>query len=101
MASIEKIASALRSIATPGMKPRALRAAVRERYPDASKKELARAAFYALTDASPADRETHSELHNFALAERIADDNADAVHRAGKLKKKKRPRDADGTSPLQ
>ncbi|MCJ2072585.1 hypothetical protein MKK75_27990 [Methylobacterium sp. J-030] len=82
------------------MKPKALRAAVRERYPDASKKELARAAFYALTEASSADQETHSELHNFALAERMADDKAVEVHRAGKLKKK-RPRDADGKSPMQ
>ena len=53
MASIEEIAATLRSIATPGMKPKALRAAIRERYPEANKKEIVRAAFYAMTETSP------------------------------------------------
>lgn len=87
MASIQEIAAALRSTATPGMKPKALRTAIREKFPDASKKEIVRAAFYALADASTAD--SNSELHTFALAERIAEENSDEVLRVSKRKKKK------------
>ena len=87
MASIQEIAAALRSTATPGMKPKALRTAIREKFPDASKKEIVRAAFYALADASAAD--SNSELHTFALAERIAEENSDEVLRVSKRKKKK------------
>ncbi len=97
MAAIQEIASALRSIATPGMKPKALRSAIKERYPGATKKEIVRAAFYAVVEAAPAGQDTRSELHNFALTERIAGDNADEVLRVGKLKKK-RNRNADGRS---
>lgn len=70
MASIEEIAATLRSVATPGMKPKALRAAIRERYPEASKKEIVRAAFYAVT-------------------ERAGDEDADAAPKVGKRKKKR------------
>ncbi len=85
MPSISEIALALRSIAAPGMKPKALRAAIRQRYPDVSKKEIVRAAFYAVTEES-----SSSELHDFALAERIAEDNAGEVLRVTKRKKKRR-----------
>lgn len=84
MASIQEIAAALRSIAEPGMKPKTLRAAIRERYPDVSKKEIVRAAFYAVTEEP-----STSELHDFALAERIAQDNAGEVLRISKRKKKR------------
>jgi hypothetical protein len=87
MASIEEIATALRSVATPGMKPKAMRAAIREKFPDASKKEIVRAAFYALAESSTAGSD--SELHSFALAERIAEENTDEVLRVSKRKKKK------------
>ncbi|AIQ91424.1 MULTISPECIES: hypothetical protein [Methylobacterium] len=92
MASIQEIALALRSIATPGMKPKALRAAIRERYPDVSKKEIVRAAFYAVTEEPSA-----SELHHFALTERIAEDNDGEVLRVSK-RKKKRHADAEKRS---
>jgi hypothetical protein len=94
MASIEAIAATLRSIATPGMKPKAIRFAIRERHPEASKKEIVRAAFYAVTEASPVDQGATPELHNFALAERIAEDNADVVLMTSKRKKRHRA-DAD------
>lgn len=93
MASIQEIAAALRSIAKPGMKPKALRAAIRERYPDVSKKEIVRAAFFAVTEEPSA-----SELHDFALAERIAQDNQGEVLRVSK-RKKKRHDDAERRSP--
>lgn len=100
MASIEEIASALHAIAKPGMKPKALRTAIRQKYPDVTKKEVVRAAFYALTEPSPAQHGAHDELHNFALAERIAEDNADEVLRVSKLKKKKKhAADSDGKTP--
>lgn len=92
MASIQEIALARRSIATPGMKPKALRAAIRERYPDVSKKEIVRAAFYAVTEEPSA-----SELHHFALTERIAEDNDGEVLRVSK-RKKKRHADAEKRS---
>lgn len=91
MASVEQIADTLRKIATPGMKPKAIRSAIRERHPEASKKEIVRAAFYAVTDAPGAAEGTTAELHGFALAERIAEDNADTVLKVSKRKKKKRP----------
>lgn len=98
MASIEEIAATLRSIAAPGMKPKAIRIAVRERHPEASKKEIVRAAFYAVTDTPPAGQAATAELHTFALAERVAEDNADVVLKTSKRKKKKRTSEAAGRS---
>ncbi len=63
-----------------------------ERYPDVSKKEIVRAAFYAVTEEPSA-----SELHHFALTERIAQDNDGEVLRVGK-RKKKRQADAEKRS---
>jgi hypothetical protein len=99
MSSTEEIAATLRSIATPGMKPKAIRAAVRERHPDATKKEIVRAAFFAVMESSSASDGTSAELHNFALVERVAEENADVVVRVGKRKKKKRLADAVDTPP--
>lgn len=90
MASIREIADTLKEIAAPGMKPKAIRSAIRERHPEASKKEIVRAAFYAVTEAPAAPEGATAELHDFALAERIAEDNADVVLKVSKRKKKKR-----------
>ncbi|MGE8126675.1 hypothetical protein ACQKQD_06815 [Methylobacterium sp. NPDC080182] len=90
MASIREIADTLKEIAAPGMRPKAIRSAIRERHPDASKKEIVRAAFYAVTEAPAASAGATAELHDFALAERIAEDNADVVLKVSKRKKKKR-----------
>lgn len=51
MTSIEVLSATLRRVAAPCMAPKALRAAVREQHPEASKKDVVRAAFYALIDA--------------------------------------------------
>ena len=88
MASIQEIAATLRSIAAPGMKPKAIRSAIREKHREASKKEIVRAAFYAVTESAQEGQNATSELHNFALAERIADENADTVSKISKRKKK-------------
>ena len=87
MASIEELANTLRGVAVSGMKPKALLAAVRERHPEATKKEVVRAAFYALAEGQGGD---HGELHSFALAERAVDD--DEPVKAAKLRKKKKDR---------
>lgn len=67
------------------MKPMALLAAVRERHPEAIKKEVVRAAFYALAEGRSGD---HGDLHSFALTERTVDD--DEPVKAVKLRKKRR-----------
>lgn len=89
MASIEELANTLRGVAASGMKPKALLAAVREKHPDATKKEVVRAAFYALAEGQTGD---HGELHSFALSGRGADD--DEPVKAAKLRKKKKDRKA-------
>ena len=94
MTSIKAIAETLKEIAAPGMKPRAIRAAIRERHPEASKKEIVRAAFYAVTETPASAEGATAELHDFALAERIAEDNADVVLKVSKRKRKKRSSNA-------
>lgn len=74
MALIEALSATLRSLAAPGMTPKALRVALREKHPDASRKDVVRAAFYALIAAQPRDGGGLDELHSFALAERLPDD---------------------------
>jgi hypothetical protein len=90
MASIQELAAALKRVATPGMKPKALRAAIRELHPDASKKEIVRAAFYAVAEVSPSDHHGVAELHEFALVERGSDDEPATVATVGKPRKKHR-----------
>lgn len=72
MASIEELASTLQDLAGPGLKRRELIAAVREKHPKASKKDIVRAAFFALTSSVEGDVERAERLHDFALNERAA-----------------------------
>jgi hypothetical protein len=74
MATIEQLAATLQGAAGPGIKRKELIAAVREKYPKASKKDIVRAAFYALTSAVDGDVERAQRLHTFALHERTAED---------------------------
>ncbi|MCJ2134868.1 hypothetical protein MKK69_12485 [Methylobacterium sp. J-026] len=74
MTSIEALSATLWRVAAPGMTPKALRAAVREHHPEASKKHVVRAAFYALIDARSQDGLTLDALHGFALNERTPSD---------------------------
>ena len=96
MASVQEIATTLRTIAAPGMKPKAIRTAVREKHPDATKKEIIRAAFYAVAESPSSGGEATPELHNFALAERVADENAEVVLKVSKRRKKKHAAAGDG-----
>ena len=79
MVSIEVLSVALRSLAVPGMTPKALRAALRERHPEASKKAIVRAAFLALIETQSQDDQSSGcsveTLHGFALAERASGDD--------------------------
>ena len=70
MASIEKLAITLQGLAGPGIKRKDLIAAARERHPEASKKDIVRAAFYALTSGVEGDVERARRLQDFALKER-------------------------------
>lgn len=92
MASIEALADTLRSVATTGMKPKELLAAVRERHPHATKKEVVRAAFFALTESHGSSPEHARDLHSFAITERAFDD--DEPVKTNKLSKRKKGRKA-------
>lgn len=90
MALIEIIAATLWTLVKPGMKPKELCAAMRERHPEASKKEIVRAAFYALTDSPLSGSQALADLHNFALMGRGQDDGAYTDATVGQHRKKNR-----------
>jgi hypothetical protein len=52
MSDLQEIARTVSRLATPGIKPKDLVAAVRKRHPDASKKQVSRAAFMAMIIAA-------------------------------------------------
>lgn len=89
MTTIEAIARTLISSATPGMKRKDLIAKVKEQHPDASKKEIVRAAFYALTDGTSLDEEKARDLHAFAISERASETEDPVAKRAVKSKRDK------------
>ena|SRR3954454_5735323 len=74
MSDLQEIARTVSTLATPGMKPKDLVAAVRKRHPDASKKQVSRAAFMAMIIAAEADPNRATELQELALGSRGSDD---------------------------
>lgn len=88
MTSIETLAETLRELAASTTKPKDLMAATREKHPNASKKDVVRAAFYALIESHDAHPEHVKGLHAFALNERSADEGEPP--KAAKLRKKKK-----------
>lgn len=99
MTKIDAIANTITSIATPGMKPKDLIAAVKQKHPDISKKEIVRAAFYALTDSGSVDAEKARDLHAFALSERATDsEDAPTAKRPVKSKRKAAAKAAQATA---
>ncbi len=94
---MEALSATLWSLAVPGMTPKALRAAVREKHPEASKKDIVRAAFYALIEARSQDNQTVDALHHFALSERIPSDEPPMT--IGKRRRKKQRRAAESAAP--
>ncbi len=63
----QEIAHTIRELARPGMKPKALIDAVKERHPSATKKEIARAAFLTVILAAEHDPEQTKALHDLAM----------------------------------
>jgi hypothetical protein len=88
VSEIQTLAATLHSLAKPDMKPKELIAAVRKQHPDATKKAIVRAAFYALTQGADEDGERTAHLHAFALGERASDEDDAPVPK--KLRKKAR-----------
>lgn len=74
---IEVIASTVLRMAQPGVTPKSLLDAVREEHPRASKKEVVRAAFYAVLSNADDDPARAARLHDFAMRERKGDDQGE------------------------
>jgi hypothetical protein len=72
---IEKIANTIRELAIPGMKPKALVDAVKARHPQATRKEIARAAFLGVILSAEYAPEDTLALHDIAVETR--DDSTD------------------------
>ena len=72
---LQKIAETVRQLAVPGMKPKALIAVVKERHPDASKKEIAQAAFLSVILSAEYDPEDTQALHDLAMNTRDASES--------------------------
>ncbi|BAQ45933.1 MULTISPECIES: hypothetical protein [Methylobacterium] len=90
MSDIQVLAATLRKLAKPGIKRKDLIAAVRNEHPDATNKEIVRAAFYALTHDADADPEQTHHLHAFALTERAGDEeDVPLTERLGKKERRK------------
>lgn len=67
---IEAIAETVMRLATPKIGPDKLISAVRKEHPDASKKDVVRAAFFAIIAHADGDPDQMRQLHDFALRER-------------------------------
>ena len=78
---IAEISATLVKLAKPGMTHRQLIAAARLEHPEASKKEIVRAAFYALTTSANTDLSIAMQSQRFALAERLGSDRGDSAGR--------------------
>ncbi|GJE45688.1 hypothetical protein [Methylobacterium soli] len=94
MSSIQAIAATIISLAAPGKKPKELIDAVREQHPGASKKDIVRAAFYALIEHKDGASDQAQHLQAFALGERGLDEG-DAVVQKRPSKKGKRKAQKD------
>lgn len=71
---IETIAESVVRLAVPGMGPNKLMNAVRKEHPEASKKDVVRAAFFALIARADEDPDQARRLQSFALAGRASED---------------------------
>ena len=73
---LQAISQTILRLATPDMKPKKLFKAVREAHPDASRKEIMRAAFLAVIARSHIDPEGAKQLHDVVMDERGGDAGA-------------------------
>jgi dTDP-4-dehydrorhamnose reductase len=67
LSKIQDIAATVTALASPGMKPKDLIAAVREKHPDVGKKAIVRAAFYAAIEQAETDPPAAVMLHGAAM----------------------------------
>ncbi len=74
MSKIEEIASTVLLVLTPGMRPKELRKAVETAHPKASKKDVARAAFFAMLTVAEKSPDTAKALHEAGMSLRVGDD---------------------------
>lgn len=95
MSDIERVAATLRQVAQANMKTKELIAAVRRQHPEATKKEIVRAAFYALTQEAGGEDRQAEQLHTFALTERATDEEAPVTVKARKKDRRKLLKAAD------
>lgn len=79
-AAIQELAVSVAELARPDMRPKELREAVRQKFPEASKKEISRAAFYAVILAAQEQPDKAKGLHDLALKSR--NDPVDESHQA-------------------
>jgi hypothetical protein len=72
---VQSLEATLISLAKPKMSPKELLKLTRKAHPDASKKEIVRAAFRSLITAADTDAEKALLLQDFAIKERGVDEN--------------------------
>lgn len=77
MSRIEKLAATLSAVARPGLKPKEIIAEARCQHPKASKKDVVRAAFYALIETGKLDGGKSQALHELAITQRAPGDDKD------------------------
>lgn len=70
----DSIQKTLLQLAKPKMSPKELLKQTRKAHPDASRKEIMRAAFSSIIAVADSDVDTALILQDFALAERAVDD---------------------------
>jgi hypothetical protein len=68
------IEATLLQLARPKMTPKELLKAARKAHPDASKKEIIRAAFHSIITVADSDVDKATLLQSFALQERAVDE---------------------------
>jgi hypothetical protein len=97
MSELEAIARTVARLATPGMTPKDLVSAVRHHHPDATKKEVSRAAFMAVILASDTDPDHAKHVQALALGSRAGEEGFEAAPpvrdgSAARGKRRARPR---------
>lgn len=79
MVEIAELAKTIAKLAVPGMRPKQLIQATREVHPDASKKEITRAAFYAVLEMVEMAPDDASHIHALAMDTRNSLDEAGEI----------------------
>ena len=73
MTTIDRLSSALVAHARPGAQPRDVLQSIQNEYPDATMREVARAAYYAVLEMPDGDPARVSLLHDLATRARISE----------------------------